>query len=318
MANTKDGAQLGLGLAALGRPGYMTLGHARDLDGNYDLAAMEARCHALLDAAWQAGVRWFDAARSYGEAERFLASWLAARAIAVGAATVSSKWGYTYVANWQPTANVHEVKDHSLAALERQVVESQALLGRHLSLYQVHSATLDSGILDDGRVLARLGALRDGGLPVGLSVSGARQRETVERALAIAVDGRPLFSAVQATWNLYERAVEPALRAAKAAGWRVIIKEPLANGRLAAASAAPAALTDAAARLHVGPDALALAAVLAQPFVDVVLSGAVTTAQLAANLRARDVDGAAVANELAALVEPAERYWSERSHLAWT
>ena len=314
MTNT----QLALGLAALGRPGYMTLGHARDLDGKTDLAAMEARCHAVLDAAWQAGVRWFDAARSYGEAERFLASWLAARSIAPSAITVSSKWGYTYVAAWQPTAKVHEVKDHSLLALDRQIVESRALLGPYLSLYQVHSATLESGILDDTRVLARLAALRDGGLPIGLSVSGARQRETVERALAIVSDGRPLFSAVQATWNLYERAVEPALRAAKAAGLRVIIKEPLANGRLASTSAAPPALTAAAARLDVGPDALALAAALAQPFVDVVLSGAVTTAQLAANLRARDVDGAQVATELAALVEPADRYWSERSRLAWT
>ncbi len=313
---TTNGAQLALGLAALGRPGYMTLGHARDLDGNYDMAAMERRCHDVLDAAWQAGVRWFDAARSYGEAERFLASWLAARAIAPGAVTVSSKWGYTYVANWQVVAAQHEIKDHSLATLERQIVESQALLGRYLSLYQVHSATLESGVLDDARVLARLGGLRDGGLPIGLSVTGARQRETVERALAVRVDGRPLFSAVQATWNLLERAVEPALRAAKAAGLRVIVKEPLANGRLAATSA-PAPLAQAAARLNVGPDAVALAAALAQPFVDVVLSGAVTTAQLAANLRARAVDGAKAATALASLVEPADRYWRERSQLPW-
>ena len=318
MTNTAQGAQLGLGLAALGRPGYMTLGHARDL-GDHDMAAMERRCHEVLDAAWQAGVRWFDAARSYGEAERFLASWLTAREsdlVGPGAVTVSSKWGYTYVANWQPIAKEHEIKDHSLAALERQIVESQAILGRHLSLYQVHSATLESGILDDTRVLARLGALRDGGLPIGLSVSGARQRETVERALAVRVDGRPLFSAVQATWNLLERAVEPALRAAKAAGLRVLVKEPLANGRLA--QAAPLLVTQAAARLNVGPDAVALAAVLAQPFVDVVLSGAVTTAQLAANVRARDLDGAALATELLPLVEPADRYWQERSQLAWS
>ena len=33
---------LGLGLAALGRPGYINLGHAEDLAHNYDVAAMAA------------------------------------------------------------------------------------------------------------------------------------------------------------------------------------------------------------------------------------------------------------------------------------
>ena len=70
---------LGLGLAALGRPGYINLGHAADLAHDYDVAAMEKRAHAALDAAWAAGVRYFDAARSYGRAEEFLGRWLAAR-----------------------------------------------------------------------------------------------------------------------------------------------------------------------------------------------------------------------------------------------
>ena len=309
-------AKLGLGLAALGRPGYITLGHAADLAADYDATAMERRCHAVLDAAWQAGVRWFDAARSYGRAEAFLADWLTARAIAPAAVTVSSKWGYTYTAGWRVTAEHHEVKDHSLAALERQLGESRALLGRWLSLYQVHSATLDSGILDDAAVLARLGALRDGGLPIGLTLSGPRQRETLERALALVVGGRPLWSSVQATWNLCERSVEPALRAAKQAGLRVIAKEVLANGRLTARGA-PEPLRAEAARLAVGPDAVAIAAALAQPFLDVVLLGAATPAQLDENLRALALDGAAAAANLAALAEPPQQYWAERARLPW-
>ena len=44
--------RLGLGLAALGRPGYVTLNHASDLGGRYDPAAMEAHAHAVLDAAF--------------------------------------------------------------------------------------------------------------------------------------------------------------------------------------------------------------------------------------------------------------------------
>ena len=84
-------SRVGLGLAALGRPGYINLGHAADLPGARDVPAMEAHAHAVLDAAWGAGVRYFDAARSYGRAEAFLASWLASRQIAPGAVTVGSK-----------------------------------------------------------------------------------------------------------------------------------------------------------------------------------------------------------------------------------
>lgn len=72
---------IGLGLAALGRPGYINLGHEQDMQGDIDPSVMEARAHAVLDAAWAAGVRYFDAARSYGAAERFLGNWLRSRAI---------------------------------------------------------------------------------------------------------------------------------------------------------------------------------------------------------------------------------------------
>src|SRR5258706_710212 len=84
---------LGIGLAALGRPGYINLGHAGDLGRNYDVAAMEAHCHLVLDAAWKLGVRHFDAARSYGRAEAFLAAWLKARRIQPDDVTIASKWG---------------------------------------------------------------------------------------------------------------------------------------------------------------------------------------------------------------------------------
>src|SRR5262249_46007818 len=120
--------RLGLGLAALGRPGYITVEHARDLAGNYERGAMEQRTHAVLDAAYAGGVRYFDAARSYGRAEDFLASWLANRRIVPGAVVVASKWGYTYTAGWRADAERHEVKDHSLATLRRQLAETRARL----------------------------------------------------------------------------------------------------------------------------------------------------------------------------------------------
>src|SRR5262249_25249618 len=120
-------SRTGLGLAALGRRGYINLGHAGDLAAGYDVAAMEPHCHAVLDVARRCGVRYFDAARSYGGAEAFLASWLTARGIAPGDVTVGSKWGYTYTAGWRVEAEKHEVKDHSLALLQRQWKESREL-----------------------------------------------------------------------------------------------------------------------------------------------------------------------------------------------
>ena len=140
-------AHLGVGLAALGRPGYVTLGHADDLGAEYHPASMEARAHAVLDAAYDAGIRYVDAARSYGRAEDFLASWLRKRNIAPGRITVASKWGYTYTAGWSTTAAQHEIKDHSLAAFERQYAESLLRLGKYLSLYQIHSVTAESRTL---------------------------------------------------------------------------------------------------------------------------------------------------------------------------
>ena len=201
---------LGLGLAALGRPGYINLGHAADLDYDYDVTTMEARAHAALDAAWAAGVRYFDAARSYGRAEEFLGRWLAARRVPPGAVTIGSKWGYVYTAGWQIVAAKHEVKDHSLPVLCRQYAESRAFLGGHLGLYQIHSATAESGVLANQAVLGELARLKADGVRVGLSLSGPRQGETLRRALAISIDGARLFDGVQATWDLLERSAGPA------------------------------------------------------------------------------------------------------------
>jgi aryl-alcohol dehydrogenase-like predicted oxidoreductase len=292
---------IGLGLAAVGRPGYITLGREHDIGADRSVEALERRSHEVLTAAYDAGIRYFDAARSYGYAERFLASWLRQRGLTPDALTVGSKWGYTYVGDWRVDARVHEVKDHSLAALRRQIEESRALLGGYLDLYQIHSATLESGVLDDRGVLTELTALRTGGLIIGLSVSGPRQAEVIRRALAVRVDGVNPFQSVQATWNLLEPSAGPALAEAHDAGWGVIIKEALANGRLAS------------------QDRIAIAAALANPWVDVVLSGAVTVEQVRSNVVAATMPLAPEQlAELAKLAEPADQYWNERSQLAWT
>ncbi|NDJ34594.1 MAG: aldo/keto reductase, partial [Chloroflexi bacterium] len=186
--------RMGLGLAALGRPGYINLDHADALNHNYEVDAMRAHTHTVLDAAWVAGIRYFDAARSYGRAEEFLASWLVARGIAPVNATIGSKWGYTYTADWQVDAEVHEVKEHSLDVLTRQRQETHQNLGQHLDLYQVHSATLSSGIFERTEVLEELARMRDAGLGIGLSLSGPGQPEALRRAMAIEIGGEPVFA----------------------------------------------------------------------------------------------------------------------------
>ena len=206
-------SRMGLGLAALGRPGYINLGHGLDLDGQTDEPSMEQRAHRMLDAAYASDVRYFDAARSYGEAESFLASWLEHRGLDSRDVTVGSKWGYRYAAGWLVEAPVPEVKDLSARTLRRQVVESRSLLGPRLRLYQIHSATLESGVLDDGAVLEELAGQRENGLAIGLTVTGPGQAQTIQRALEIGV-----FDTVQATWNLLERSAESDLIAAHAAG----------------------------------------------------------------------------------------------------
>ena len=303
-------ASLGLGLAALGRPGYLNLGHGDDLGTDKSVTALRARTHQVLDAAWAAGVRHFDAARSYGRAEEFLGEWLEARR--PDGVVVSSKWGYVYTAHWRVDADPPEVKHHDADTLRRQLAETRERLGAWLDLYAIHSATPESGVLEDDGVLAELRALRDTGVRIGLSVSGTSQPATIERALAL-----ELFDAVQATWNLHERSAEAALEAAAAAGTTVYVKEALANGRLAGADAPPA-LAAAADELGTGSDALALAAVLARPWADVVLSGAATVASLESNLRARRLTWTeALEARFDHLREDAASYWERRSALHW-
>ncbi|MEV6263726.1 aldo/keto reductase [Streptomyces sp. NPDC051784] len=314
---TTPTSHIGLGLAAVGRPGYITPHRDRDLPDDRNVEALRARTHELLDAAYAQGVRYVDAARSYGRAEEFLAEWLTARPEAADM-VVGSKWGYTYTGDWRPDAETHEVKDHGLAAFERQHAETAALLGDRLDLYQVHSLTADSPALGDKDLHARLAELAATGTTVGFSASGPGQADAIRAALAVTVDGEPLFRTVQATFNALETSAGPALAEAHEAGVTVIVKEAMANGRLAGTEA-PAVLREIGDEAGLDADAVALALVLHQPWADVVLSGAATATQLAANLHAPLLDlGPDRLDRLAALVEEPEAYWRHRASLPWS
>jgi aryl-alcohol dehydrogenase-like predicted oxidoreductase len=303
--------RLGVGLAALGRPAYINVGRDGELPAIRSVEAMRAACWAVLDEAYAAGVRRVDAARSYGLAEEFLAGWLAERGHAD--VIVSSKWGYAYVGEWRLDAPVHEVKEHTATRFRTQLAETLGLLGDRLALYQVHSLTVDSPLWTDMDLRAALGELRDGGVRVGFSTTGPAQGETIARALDLEVGGRPLFSAVQSTWNPLEPSAASRLAEAHAAGWSTTVKEALANGRLAVDP--PSEITALARRYEVGPDAIALAAALAQTWADTVLLGPASVPQLRGNLGCLEVELDPA--DLETLARPPEEYWAQRSALPW-
>ncbi|GIL69477.1 hypothetical protein Vretimale_13588 [Volvox reticuliferus] len=322
---------LGLGLAALGRPGYINLGHGNDLTGK-SVDEIRTNSAEVLSAALGLGIRYFDAARSYGRAEEFLGAWLGSLAPEqLSRTVVGSKWGYYYTADWQVDTGgkPHEVKEHTAANLRKQAAETSSHLGAHLALYQIHSATLESGVLDAADVVSELETLkRQRGWKMGLSLSGVQQPVTLRKAMGVRMsDGAPLFDCVQATFNLLEPSAGGALAEAAAAGMSVIVKEGLANGRLTQRNTDPAfasklaLLRRMADKYSTSVDALSLAAVIVQPFRPMVLSGATTVEQLVSNAAALELAGRLEESDVSELVselaQPPEQYWAERSALAW-
>jgi aryl-alcohol dehydrogenase-like predicted oxidoreductase len=293
---------------------------------------MELHAHDVLDAAFAAGIRYVDAARSYGRAEDFLASWLRKRAIQPGQLVVASKWGYTYTAGWSTSATQHEVKDHSLAAFERQLAESVERLGRHLSLYQIHSVTGESKTLEDDALIDAIAKLRERGIRAGLSVTGAGQDVAIRRSLEVRRDGERVFDSVQATWNLLERGAESALEDARGAGMKVVVKESLANGRLSGKGegvggkgdeddvlfSAIARIREIAEHQDTTIEMLALGAALARPWADTVLTGAATVGQIQSSVAAlKFVYDAELEEKLRSTFVDSSEYWRARSSFKW-
>ncbi|NVN53871.1 aldo/keto reductase [Mycobacterium sp. DL] len=313
--------RLGLGLAALGRPAYLTSGRDQDVGEHRSVDEMRSRTAEVLDAAYAGGIRYVDAARSYGRSEEFLSDWLNSRPD-VTDVHVASKWGYRYVGRWRLDSPVHEVKEHTLDAFTTQWRESRGLLGDRLRIYQVHSVTEESPVLSDPDLQNALAGLRDSGISVGLSTSGPHQAAVVRAALAMNINGTPLFSVVQSTWNLLETSVASALAEAHAAGVAVVVKEVFANGRLAPGGTDPAAGVQKAARmatdLGVGIDQLAVAAAVSQPWSPRVLSGAVTVSQVQSHIAGADlVVPAEILDALSGLSEDPVQYWAARSRRPW-
>lgn len=316
MKNTK----LGLGLAALGRPDYINI---RTTNVNKSVAAFKENAFTMLDHAYELGIRYFDTAPSYGKGEQFLLDWKNQREhkdLVLG-----TKWGYTYVANWEIGFNgEHEIKEHSLAKLKEQWQTSKNLLPE-LGIYQVHSATLESGILDNTNVLEELYTIKkETGLTIGISTSGTQQSNVIEKALGIKVNGEDLFTSFQVTYNVLEQSTYPILNQLLKENKTVIIKESLANGRVFKSDAFKnyqknhKTLEALANNHNVSVDAIALRFIIDALEPTYLLSGASNTVQLDSNYKALDIVlSKSDLEKLKQLKTNPNNYWEERSSLEW-
>lgn len=307
--------QIGLGLAALGRPDYINIRQNIDIDKSK--TAFKTNAFDVMDFAYKKGVRYFDTAPSYGLGEQFLLDWKNSRQHKD--LVLSTKWGYTYVANWElGFAGKHEVKEHSVSKLNEQWETSKALCPQ-LKIYQVHSATLESGILTDTSIHERLFQLKkEFGLQIGITTSGANQSKILNIAKNIAVNNQLLFDSYQVTYNIFEQSTFNTLQRLKALGKTIIIKEALANGRVFTSNNSKKPLELLAKTYNVGSDAIALRFVIDTLHPNMVLSGASSSNHLAQNLKALDFKLPSEDLELLkSLKVNSTDYWNERNSLAW-
>jgi aryl-alcohol dehydrogenase-like predicted oxidoreductase len=311
------------GTIALLSPNFQYINIRQEAHTPVDLAAFRQKGRDMLDMAYREGIRYFDTAPGYGLAEKLVLDW--AHQKQDPTIEIATKWGYTYTANFDPNADVHEVKEHSLSKLNEQWATSKQLLP-YLTTYQIHSATFETGVLNNKDILARLAELKQQHhLKIGLTTTGANQADVLDYAASIVLDRAPLFDVFQVTYNMLDQSVGRSwLRQLRQEGRRVVVKEALANGRLFPNANYPhygrlyTILEELAESYHVGVDAIALRYVVdaLQPFC--VLSGAARADHLAGNLQthAFQLTDAEIA-ALQSCAVPPRAYWAERKKLSW-
>ena len=310
--------KIGLGLAALGRPGYINIGHDNDLGSDKSKSSMRDYCHQILDFAYSNGVRYFDTARVYGEAEEFLSSWIRKKSQFNG--FVGSKWGYEYLANWEVNADKHERKDHSAAFLKQQWVETRMNLGKNVDLYHIHSVTPESSVLDDPAVIKELEIIKKNGLEIGISTSGPEQKKIIEKLLKIN-EKLKLFSFLQSTVNIFEQSCIPILKEAHNQKINIIAKEVFSNGLLTNVNKdyhqeQLQNLQNIAKEINLTLEQLSYLWVYQLPFIKIILTGASTISQLQENLNCLKKLNTTIPN-LDNLNLSVEDYWSTRKSLSW-
>lgn len=312
--------QLGLGTAALGRPKYINV--RQENCNNSNLENFRKQSFAVLEEAYNLGIRCFDTAPGYGLAEELLLEWLQTKND--NSINVATKWGYTYVANFKEDATVHEIKEHSFSKLEEQWNLSKQLLP-YLKVYQIHSATLETGVLENKLVLEQLALLKKKhNLQIGLTTTGTNQVEVIKKALNIVVNGDELFDLFQVTYNFLDQSLQEIHNELILRKKLIVIKEALANGRVFRNKKYPhydnayRVLENLAKKHTVGIDAISLKYCEQTVLKSTVLSGASDIKQLKENLKLNSFTLSDKEIELlnSFKVSP-EFYWKERKELEW-
>ncbi|ARV07552.1 oxidoreductase [Polaribacter sp. SA4-10] len=312
--------QLGLGTAALGRPQYINV-RQEECD-NSSLSDFKKESFSVLENAYNSGVRYFDTAPGYGLAEELVVEWLQTKNDK--SIEVATKWGYTYTANFDANATVHEVKEHSLSKLDEQWNFSKQLLP-YLKVYQIHSATLETGVLENNQVLEQLAFLKkEHNLKIGLTTTGTNQVEVIKKALDVFVDGEQVFELFQVTYNFLDQSLKEISDELINQKKSIVIKEALANGRIfrnekyAHYNKMYATLENLSKKHNVGVDAISLKYCEQTITNSIVLSGASNSEQLKQNLKMNSFllskDEIELLNSFK--IKP-EFYWKERKELQW-
>ena len=308
--------KLGLGTAAIGRPQYINIRQNRNEEHSLD--TFKHNGSELIHKAYDLGIRYFDTAPGYGMAEELMLDWRKDHHPEVEIAT---KWGYTYTAGFDPTAKIHEVKEHSLSKLNEQWKVSKHLAPQ-LKYYQIHSATLESGVLENDAVLNRLNEIKEEyGLVIGLTTTGENQLEVLQKAIEIERNGSKLFGLFQVTYNVFDQSLAAV---AKDLDAKLVIKEAMANGRLFPNtrylhySKAYDTLEQMAEKYNVGIDAVALRFCMDSIPIYKVLIGASTNEQLTNNLQAESFEFEEEDLDLLKYLHVSPQdYWAERKRLSW-
>ena len=311
---------IGLGTAAIGRPQYINIKNKADAE--FSLESFKKKGLEILDQAYQHGIRYFDTAPGYGLAEQLLIDWKKEKEDSN--IEMATKWGYTYVANFDPNAIQHEVKEHSLDKLNEQWEQSKNLFP-FLTTYQIHSTTFETGVLENKRILNQLAELKQTyNLHIGLSTTGSNQSEVLKKALDIEIEGQSLFNVFQVTYNVFDQSLfeisDRILKEEK----RLVVKEALANGRIFPNDQyfnykkAYIVLEELAQKYEVGIDSIGLRFCIDSISPFKVLSGVTNESHLLSNLQSLNfkLEDEDMIKLKKLAIQPAF-YWNERKQLGW-
>jgi aryl-alcohol dehydrogenase-like predicted oxidoreductase len=207
-----NATQLGLGLIGIGKP----WGHAPRT------VPSETEARALLEIAFELGIRYFDTAPSYGDGVseerlgRYVKSLPAAQRAQI---TVATKMGE----HWDAARN-EPYASHTFDALRRSLDRSLERLGR-IDILQLHKTT--PAALASGEVERAWGYARSLGITrIGPSASDLESARVALQKARLVV--------MQVPYNSANATFGPVIDAAVSRGVWVAINRPFAMGPLAA------------------------------------------------------------------------------------